>query len=863
MPKWKDDSIVPQNGSVVQANGKPVEQAPPRNNAARARRGVEQSGIPDELRKLPRWTCWQETENGSKPPIQATAEQLERARETGRHVYAKPNDPSTWTDFESALRYGLELLEGKGPAWGLSFALNGDGIVGIDLDHCRDAETQKIAPWAEAIMQRFRGYWEISPSGEGLRSFLRGKLPPGGRKQDNIETYDDGKVLSVTGWHLTSRGSYDSSVDHTPELAKLHAEVFGAGAPSTPSTSTPSTEKENTGSGGQLVINNPSHVDAEQLLRLVKAKPQVRALFEGTHGKNQSSAEQSLANYAINAGWTEQETCDLLVGARLLKEEPPKHLGYYEATIDKAVTARQERQLRRQSNGQVNGHANGQAKGHLVIKNQPAVNSKKLEELFDANGDAQDIFYGGGSADRSEAYLVLASCAMSARWSDQEVGDLLVVAHQNANEPVKDLEYLAGIIEKAREKLPKVSTPPVENAGLATDPSPTQESPAQQNRNLEEGGIPPTPVISIEEARAIYGKYLYLPDPNLVDVTLAVPAGNRLFATDPLWLMLKGPPGSGKTEVLNPLYGLSQWALFVSKLNTQALISGFSDPKSEKDHSLLPQLNGKCLVIKDFTTILAMNDKQRDEIFGILRDVYDGHASKHFGTGRKEYQSRFNLLAGVTSAIERAWHLSALGERFLCWSMDTDHKKQTEWAMKNANCEPVIRAELAKAAAGVLAGIGDAIPEIPQTLQQKTQTLAYLLARLRTYVARDRNDVVHQAPEVEVPTRIVKQLLRLGQSVALVRRKEVVTHSEFALMQKVALDSMPSARRAVFRCLLEHKGGLIEDVAKSCRISFSPAKRHLDDLVLLGLAEESAQDRKAFYRLTSEVRQEWLVIGRP
>src|SRR5262249_36930826 len=157
---------------------------------------------------------------------------------------------------------------------------------------------------------------------------------------------------------------------------------------------------------------------------------------------------------------------------------------------------------------------------------------------------------------------------------------------------------------------------------------------------------------------------------------------------------------------------------------------------------LLPQLDGKTLVIKDFTTILSMNPLARDEVFGILRDAYDGHASKHFGTGRREYKSKFNLLAGVTNAIESAWHLSSLGERFLCFNMPVNHREQADRASKNVNNETTMRREIQEAAAGVLNNLPTIVPSIPEPIRQKTLTLAYLLARLRTYVARDHQDSV-------------------------------------------------------------------------------------------------------------------------
>ncbi len=402
-----------------------------------------------------------------------------------------------------------------------------------------------------------------------------------------------------------------------------------------------------------------------------------------------------------------------------------------------------------------------------------------------------------------------------------------------------------------------------ETDGLAHPPGDPPKPPAPARaKNRDPDGVPPGSPLG--QARAVFERFLYLPDLDLVDVVMSVPAGNRLLTTDPLWLLLKGPPGSGKTEALNALTGVPDEVVFVGNITPAALVSGWGLSTGEADASLLPTLDGKTLVVKDFTTVLSMNPAARDEVFATLRDVYDGHASKHFGTGRREYKSRFNMIAGVTTAIEDAWHLSALGERFLTWGMVTDPKEQARRALDNANNEPTFREALATAAAGVLADLPDAVPTISEELKERTLTLAFLMARLRTFVGRDRNDVVQRPPEVEVPTRVAKQLLRLGQGLALVRRRPAVTDAEFLVMRKVALDSTPSARRTVFGALLRQPGPAeIATFAQSCRMSHSPTKRNLDDLVLLGLAEANTVQKKVRYALTDECRGEWATIAGP
>src|SRR5262245_21164193 len=152
----------------------------------------ETDRIPEELRQLPRWVCWQaDPENGKVP---------KNARTGGN---AQCNNPATWSTFEDA-----EAALNNGHNFhGLSFALNGDGIDGIDLDHCRDPKTKVISDVAARVVARFNTHTEVTPSGTGVRMFLRGDLPKGWRKRDKVEVYGDRKFLSVTGHVLSGYGA--------------------------------------------------------------------------------------------------------------------------------------------------------------------------------------------------------------------------------------------------------------------------------------------------------------------------------------------------------------------------------------------------------------------------------------------------------------------------------------------------------------------------------------------------------------------------------------------------------------------------------------------------------------------------------
>jgi AAA domain len=111
------------------------------------------------LIERPQWAVWRWTQkpDGSwqKPPFMAL--QPER--------YANVKDPSTWSDYASAL-----VVVQAGDADGISYVLTeADPFGAIDLDHCRD-KLNSIDVWAQNFMQAaVTTYQEVTPSGAGIR----------------------------------------------------------------------------------------------------------------------------------------------------------------------------------------------------------------------------------------------------------------------------------------------------------------------------------------------------------------------------------------------------------------------------------------------------------------------------------------------------------------------------------------------------------------------------------------------------------------------------------------------------------------------------------------------------------------------
>jgi hypothetical protein len=156
--------------------------------------------IPFELRALGRWVLWRYDDlrpNGKRAKVPY--------RRNGKH--AKVNDSATWSLFEAVKAAYLNPFNAFD---GVGFVMTAeDGLVGIDLDDCVNADGS-LTPLAQRLVALLRTYWEYSPSGRGLRAFIKGSLPqhygaglnrtaPSGER---IEAYQHGHYLTLTGAHL-------------------------------------------------------------------------------------------------------------------------------------------------------------------------------------------------------------------------------------------------------------------------------------------------------------------------------------------------------------------------------------------------------------------------------------------------------------------------------------------------------------------------------------------------------------------------------------------------------------------------------------------------------------------------------------
>lgn len=172
--------------------------------------------LPRELTTYPQWVGWAyefREDKWTKPP---------RSPRNGE--LASTTDATTWGTYADAIE---RWRRGRGNGVGFVFSAS-DPFFMIDLDKCMD-DAGNVAPWAAGIVARMPIYWEVSPSGRGLRGIGHGALPAGRRRTGTIEMYDDGRFATLTGHFL--EGHSEVGEDASVQLAALHAEIFHQSEP--------------------------------------------------------------------------------------------------------------------------------------------------------------------------------------------------------------------------------------------------------------------------------------------------------------------------------------------------------------------------------------------------------------------------------------------------------------------------------------------------------------------------------------------------------------------------------------------------------------------------------------------------------
>ncbi|MFE3443173.1 hypothetical protein ACFXNW_09080 [Nocardia sp. NPDC059180] len=383
---------------------------------------------------------------------------------------------------------------------------------------------------------------------------------------------------------------------------------------------------------------------------------------------------------------------------------------------------------------------------------------------------------------------------------------------------------------------------------------------------VESSAPEPVTPIALDEVHAVFRKWLgndY--DLDALDVVLAAAAVERLDG-DPLWVLLVSGPGNAKTETVQALAGAG--AIIASTVASEgALLSGTAQKQRAKNATgglLRSFCPGGVLVVKDVTTLLSMSGDARGPVLAALREIYDGKWVRNVGVdgGRTlEWVGRIAIVGAVTTAWDSAHSvIAAMGDRFVLLRMDsrtpTVRRAAGRRALSNTGHEVEMRAELAAAVAGVLAGVGDGTPPVVEDAEQeRLLDAADLVTLARTGVERDYQGNVIDAHAPEMATRFAKQLLQVVRGGLAIGLSSV---EGVRLAIRCAADSVPPLRLAILRDLAAHPHSSTQEVRKRLGKARNSVDRELQALHMLELLEcdemEIGPDRtRWFYTLAAEV----------
>lgn len=156
--------------------------------------------VPQELKSLPNWVGWKlETRDGKPTKV----------------PYSRPGVKASTTDSKAWVKFDDVCNIVSSKEKGIGFVFDGNGLVGIDLDHCFNLDGT-IKKEFQEILSTLVSYTEVSPSGNGLHIFIKCKEHPYysrdepteehpeglehfGRKKNNLEVYSKKRYFTITG----------------------------------------------------------------------------------------------------------------------------------------------------------------------------------------------------------------------------------------------------------------------------------------------------------------------------------------------------------------------------------------------------------------------------------------------------------------------------------------------------------------------------------------------------------------------------------------------------------------------------------------------------------------------------------------
>ena len=353
--------------------------------------------------------------------------------------------------------------------------------------------------------------------------------------------------------------------------------------------------------------------------------------------------------------------------------------------------------------------------------------------------------------------------------------------------------------------------------------------------------------------------------------------------SNPFALALVDVPSSGKTITLNFFDGAKELIYTSDNFTPAAFVSHASNVKREDldKVDLLPRIRYRTLIIRELGSVFGAKDDDLIKSLGILTRVLDGEGLETDSGvhGKRGYKGDylFMLLAGTPPIAPRVFKVMGnFGSRLFFLALHTPEESDDDLIAQNLGedrkskenaCKAITDGYLRTLWAANPAGITWNKVGDPRDCLRVIAKCARLLAHLRGAInvwsiGDDGEKLSHSVPVIEKPNRINTLLYNLARGHAIACGRQQLVPEDLWPVLDLTFDSAPTTRARVFRALIERGTLSTSDVVKLLRCSPPTARKEMEALAVLGVAEKSDgygkdQAGRPEIEITLDDRFEW------
>lgn len=351
-------------------------------------------------------------------------------------------------------------------------------------------------------------------------------------------------------------------------------------------------------------------------------------------------------------------------------------------------------------------------------------------------------------------------------------------------------------------------------------------------------------ITTLKDVNDVFRKWMHMPDEKRINVMLAV-AISRKMTGKPLWLIIIGPSGDGKSEQAMACKD-AETTYILHELTSRTLVSG--NPKAD---DLAPMINNKLVIVPDMAQMLTLEPTEKGRVWAQLRELYDGRAGRATGMGQDvKYDGlRITMLMCSTPTIDgQILIFQDLGTRELMWRMidgnekSPDDNELMDKVIGNIGMEEIMAKEISSVVTSFIKTHSPKKMDISKGVLDKLKYYVNYVIFMRAtaeidgYTGELRNLVYP-----EKPTRLLLQFMKL-----YICLKSLDPHfsdqDALDIICHVAKSSVPPIRRKILDKMIEmNTESTMSEISTRVKLGKKTVLRELSILWNLNLVNRKTE----------------------